>query len=94
MSRADVHRVADMLMATEEIASIVLRGRSEFEGDVVLRRAVERCLEIMGEAAKAVRSSSPRCTRRCRGRTWRRCEIDSAITTIASIQLSCGRWHR
>ena len=43
-----------MLMAAEEIASIVLRGRSEFEGDVVLRRAVERCLEIMGEAAKAV----------------------------------------
>ena len=38
-------------MAAEEIASIVLRGRSEFEGDVVLRRAVERCLEIMGEAA-------------------------------------------
>lgn len=49
MSRADVHRVADMLMATEEIASIVLRGRSEFEGDVVLRRAVERCLEITGK---------------------------------------------
>ena len=54
MSRTDVHRVADMLMAADEIASIVLRGASEFEGDVVLRRAVERCLEIMGEAAKAV----------------------------------------
>ena len=40
------------------------------------------------------RSSSPRRIRRCRGRTWRRCETDSAITTIASIQLSCGRWHR
>lgn len=43
-----------MLMAAEEIASIVQRGRSEFDSDVVLRRAVERCLEIMGEASKSV----------------------------------------
>jgi uncharacterized protein with HEPN domain len=43
-----------MVMAAGEIASIVDRGRSAFDRDVVLRRAVERCLEIMGEAAKAV----------------------------------------
>lgn len=43
-----------MVMADGEIASIVDRGRSAFDSDVVLRRAVERCLEIMGEAAKAV----------------------------------------
>ena len=30
------------------------RGRPAFDDDVVLRRAVERCLEIIGEAAKSV----------------------------------------
>jgi uncharacterized protein with HEPN domain len=43
-----------MVMAAGEIASVVERGRPAFDSDVVLRRAVERCLEIMGEAAKAV----------------------------------------
>ena len=43
-----------MVMAAGEIASIVERGRGAFDSDIVLRRAVERCLEIMGEAAKAV----------------------------------------
>ena len=43
-----------MLMAADEIASSVSRGRAAFDDDVVLRRAVERCLEIIGEAAKAV----------------------------------------
>lgn len=43
-----------MAMAADEIASIVERGRDAFDRDVALRRATERCLEIMGEAAKAV----------------------------------------
>jgi uncharacterized protein with HEPN domain len=43
-----------MVMAAGEIQSIVARGRAAYDADVVLRRAVERCLEIMGEAAKAV----------------------------------------
>ena len=54
MSRSDVHRLADMLMAADEIAAIVQRGRDAFDEDVVLRRAVERCLEIIGEASKAM----------------------------------------
>lgn len=54
MSRADAHRVADMVMAADEIAAIVARGRTAFDDDVVLRRAIERCLEIMGEASKTV----------------------------------------
>lgn len=41
-------------MAAGEIAAIVARGRAAFDADVVLRRAVERCLEILGEASKAV----------------------------------------
>lgn len=39
------------------IAAIVERGRPAFDNDVVLRRAVERCLEIIGEAAKSVSPS-------------------------------------
>lgn len=54
MSRSDTHRVADMLMAAGEITDITARGRAAFDADVALRRAVERCLEILGEAAKAV----------------------------------------
>ena len=30
------------------------RGRAAFDADVAQRRAIERCLEILGEAAKAV----------------------------------------
>jgi uncharacterized protein with HEPN domain len=43
-----------MLMAADEIASIVERGREAFDADVALRRAIERCLEIIGEASKAI----------------------------------------
>jgi uncharacterized protein with HEPN domain len=56
VSRSDVHRLADMIMAADEIAAIVQRGRDAFDTDVVLRRAVERCLEIIGEASKAMSS--------------------------------------
>ena len=54
MSRADAHRVAGMVMAADEIAAIVARGRAAFDDDVVLRRPIERCLEIMGEASQTV----------------------------------------
>jgi uncharacterized protein with HEPN domain len=43
-----------MVMAADEIAAVVARGRAAFDADVVLRRVVERCLEIMGEASKTV----------------------------------------
>ena len=43
-----------MVMAADEIAAVVARGRVAFDDDVVLRRAIERCLEIMGEASKTV----------------------------------------
>ena len=38
----------------DEIADIIGRGKVAFDSDIALRRAVERCLEILGEAAKAV----------------------------------------
>lgn len=46
MSRADSQRVADMVPAVEEIAYITERGKTAFDADIALRRAIERCLEI------------------------------------------------
>jgi uncharacterized protein with HEPN domain len=54
VSRSDSQRIVDMISTVEEIADIVGRGRLAFDADIALRRAVERCLEILGEAAKAV----------------------------------------
>jgi uncharacterized protein with HEPN domain len=56
VSRSDAHRLADMLMAADEIAGIVSRGRDVYDSDVTIRRAVERCIEIFGEAAKSLSS--------------------------------------
>lgn len=54
MTRADDKRLDDTLAAPAEIADIVSRGKNKFDDDVALRRALERCLEIIGEAAKAL----------------------------------------
>ena len=54
MTRADTQRIDDMLQATSEIADIVSRGRLAYDHDIALRRAVERCLEILGESSKLV----------------------------------------
>ncbi|MGH9271910.1 MAG: HepT-like ribonuclease domain-containing protein [Ilumatobacteraceae bacterium] len=50
MTRADDKRLDDIV----EVAAIVARGRAAFDSDIALRRAVERCLEIIGEASKAL----------------------------------------
>ena len=52
MTRADDKRLDDILAVADEVASIVSRGKNQFDDDVALRRAVERCLEIIGEAAQ------------------------------------------
>jgi uncharacterized protein with HEPN domain len=63
VSRPDDKRLDDILEATSEIGDIVARGRAAFDEDVALRRAMERCLELVGEAAKSlsadVRDSIP-----------------------------------
>ncbi len=38
MSRSDAYRLADMIMAADEIAAVVERGRDAFDADVVLRQ--------------------------------------------------------
>lgn len=51
MSRSDDERITDLLDAGDELADIVDRGAEAFDADPILRRAAERLLEIIGEAA-------------------------------------------
>jgi uncharacterized protein with HEPN domain len=51
VSRSDDERIADLLDAADELADIVNRGREAFDADAILRRAAERLLEMIGEAA-------------------------------------------
>ena len=51
MTRSDEHRIGDILTAAGEPVLIVERGRAAFGTDPILRRAAERLLEIIGEAA-------------------------------------------
>lgn len=63
MTRSDDKRLGDIVATGTEVAEITGRGRATFDGDVVVRRALERCLEIIGEASKGlteeVRSAIP-----------------------------------
>jgi uncharacterized protein with HEPN domain len=54
VTRPDEKRLDDIVAATAEIADIVGRGRDVFDRDFAVRRALERCLEIVGEASKAL----------------------------------------
>ncbi len=54
MSRSDDQRVADILEAATEIHALVAPGRDEWDRDRTRRLAVERLLEIIGEAARAL----------------------------------------
>ena len=54
MSRSDAERISDILSACEELGEIVSMGRSEFDSNSVVRRAAERLIGIIGEAAGAV----------------------------------------
>ena len=51
MSRSDEQRLADILDAAAELSAIVERGRDAFLADAILKRAAERLLEVIGEAA-------------------------------------------
>ena len=54
MSRSDDDRLADMCEAAAEIAELVSAGRAAWDADRVKQLAVERLLEIVGEAARAL----------------------------------------
>jgi uncharacterized protein with HEPN domain len=54
VSRGDQERLADILEAAREAMALVADGRPTWEADRVRRLAVERLLEVIGEAARAL----------------------------------------
>lgn len=54
MTRTDEERLADIVEACAELAGFVGRGRAVFDEDRSVALAVERLLEIIGEAANAL----------------------------------------
>jgi hypothetical protein len=54
VSRRDDERVADILDAASEIAAIIELGQAAWDKDRIRRLAVERLLEIVGEAANSL----------------------------------------
>lgn len=54
MDERDRQRVDDMIDAADEIARVVADGEATFQADRVRQLAVERLLEIVGEAARAM----------------------------------------
>ncbi len=54
MSRSDLKRLEDIMGAAAQAASIIGRGEADYLADEILQRALERCLEIVGEAAKSL----------------------------------------
>ena len=54
MTHDDEQRIADMLEVADQIAELVRRGHSAFGSDIAVRFAIERLLEILGEAANSV----------------------------------------
>ncbi len=53
MSRSDDDRVQDILDAAAQAARIVADGEEAFREDDIRQLAMERLLEIIGEAARA-----------------------------------------
>jgi uncharacterized protein with HEPN domain len=54
VSRRDDQRVADILDAADEIAEVVELGRDAWDKERIKQLAVERLLEIIGEAANSL----------------------------------------
>jgi uncharacterized protein with HEPN domain len=54
VTRPGDKRLDDILAVADEVASFVARGKNNFDDDIAVRRALERCLEIIGEAAKSL----------------------------------------
>ena len=54
MTRSDDERIADVIDACRELMALVQRGREAFDQDRAIQLAIERLLEIIGEAANAI----------------------------------------
>lgn len=58
MSRSDIKRLDDIRESCDEVAELVHRGREQLDSDPMLWRALERSVEIAGEAATQLSQES------------------------------------
>lgn len=54
MTRSDAERVTDIIEACREASALVDGGRDRFDADRTVQLALERLLEIIGEATNAL----------------------------------------
>jgi len=90
VSRRDDERVADILDAASEIAAIIELGRDAWDKDRIRRLAVERLLEIIGEAANSLSEDFRTQHPGIPGATSSACASSSPTTTIESTRTRCG----
>ena len=58
MTRRDDLRLADIHETGRTVATLVARGREAFDSDPAVQPALERLLEIIGEAAGALQEAT------------------------------------
>jgi len=84
VSRSDEQRIADILAAAAELERVVSKGREAFLRDRIRRRAAERLLEIIGEAANSL---GPETTARHGAVAWRGITDFATRCTFPGIEL-------
>ena len=90
MSRRDDERVADILEAADRVAAAIGPGRDAWEKDRLRQLAVERLLEIIGEAANALSDEFRGRYPGVPGVTSSACGSCSRTTTTGSILARYG----
>lgn len=58
MSRSDDERLADIVETGRQVVELVAAGKIRWDSDRVVQLAVERLLEMIGEAARALSESA------------------------------------
>ena len=91
MSRSDDERVADILEAADELATVVEVGRDAFAESLLHRRAAERLLEIIGEASTALTDDFMASHMTWHGEMSARCGSCWPTTTTGSTSSRSGR---
>ena len=70
----DLDSLIDIVDAAQRILQYTrAMTKAEFAADFKTQDAVNRCLEIIGEATKRCRTNIENNTRKSRGRQWRGC---------------------
>ena len=92
MPRPDDVRIRHMVEAAQRAVAFAQgRTRSDLDSDEMLRFALVKLVEIVGEAAKQVTDETRKRIQRWRGPSLRGCATDLSTITSTSISTSSGR---